>query len=85
MNFLLMNVKGRKVTTKDLWLNMNSQETVGLSPQTFGEFIFPYYAELAKRIWIGLLWLLRAGAWNLEGLLKQAPRVEENIRIAMVR
>ncbi|NLC67650.1 MAG: hypothetical protein GX754_02450 [Clostridiaceae bacterium] len=37
-----------KVTTKDLWLNMNSQETVGLSPQTFGEFIFPYYAELAK-------------------------------------
>lgn len=36
------------VGPRDLWLNMNSQETVGISPSMFGEFIFPYYYELAK-------------------------------------
>ncbi len=37
-----------KVTLKDIWLNMNSQETVGISPDMYGEFIFPYYKEMAK-------------------------------------
>ena len=27
---------------------MNSQETVGISPQMFREFIYPYYRELAQ-------------------------------------
>jgi len=36
------------VKSKDLWVNMNSQETLGISPQSFGEFIYPYYYELAK-------------------------------------
>ena len=36
------------VTMKDIWVNMNSQETVGISPDMFGEFIFPYYYEIAK-------------------------------------
>lgn len=36
------------ITSKDLWGNMNSQETVGISPDMYGEFIFPYYYELAK-------------------------------------
>lgn len=36
------------VRTKDLWVNMNSQETLGISPETFGEFIYPYYYDIAK-------------------------------------
>lgn len=36
------------ITPADLWLNLNSQETVGISPAMFGEFVFPYYYEIAK-------------------------------------
>lgn len=36
------------VRTADLWGNMNSQETVGISPDMFGEFIYPSYRELSK-------------------------------------
>ena len=36
------------VPTTDLWANLNSQETVGISPSMFGEFVFPYYKELAE-------------------------------------
>jgi hypothetical protein len=35
------------VTTQDLWLNLNSQETVGVSPRMYKNFIFPYYQDLA--------------------------------------
>lgn len=38
----------RTVTTQDLWLNLNSQETVGISPRMYKTFIFPYYYDLAK-------------------------------------
>ncbi len=31
-----------------LWGFMDSQETVGLSPDMFGEFIFPYYQEISS-------------------------------------
>jgi hypothetical protein len=37
-----------KITTKDLWGNMNSQETVGISPEMFKEFVFPIYHRLAE-------------------------------------
>lgn len=36
------------VRPADLWLNLNSQETVGISPSMYGEFIYPYYEELAS-------------------------------------
>ncbi|MEI8206301.1 MAG: hypothetical protein WCG03_05430 [Kiritimatiellales bacterium] len=36
------------VRTRDLWAGMDSQETVGVSPELFHEFIFPYYRELAE-------------------------------------
>lgn len=36
------------VRPKDIWINMNSQESVGLSPDMFKEFIYPTYKELAK-------------------------------------
>lgn len=39
---------GNAVMAKDLWLNINSQETVGISADMYGEFIAPYYHEIAK-------------------------------------
>lgn len=36
------------------WGHMNSQETVGISPEMYAEFIFPYYAETAREF--GLLY-----------------------------
>jgi len=32
----------------DMWLRLDSQETVGVSPELFHEFCFPYYADLAS-------------------------------------
>lgn len=37
-----------RITTKDLWGNMNSQETVGISPAMFEEFILPSYMQLGE-------------------------------------
>ncbi len=36
-----------------MWGFMDSQETVSISPEMFGEFFFPYYNEVAKNF--GLL------------------------------
>lgn len=36
-----------QVTTADLWLNINSQETVSISPRMYGRFVLPYYCEIA--------------------------------------
>lgn len=33
---------------KDMWGNMNSQESVGVSPEMYEEFLAPYYRELAE-------------------------------------
>ena len=40
---------GAAARLKDLWGFAESQETVGVSPQMFGEFIFPYQAPLLAR------------------------------------
>ena len=37
------------VSTKDMWGFFESQETSTVSPQMYGEFIFPYHKRLAKR------------------------------------
>ncbi len=37
------------VRTKDMWGFAESQETVGVSPRMFGEFIFPYQLSLLER------------------------------------
>jgi len=37
----------RPITTNDVWGYMDSQESVGLSPQMFDEFFFPGYLEVA--------------------------------------
>lgn len=41
--------KRRPLTTKDVWGFMDSQETVGLSPQMYEEFIFPCYKKIAEQ------------------------------------
>ncbi len=41
--------KTGKITTKDIWGNMNSQESVGLSPAMYEEFIFPIFKKAAER------------------------------------
>lgn len=40
------------VTYRDLWGFSESQETVGISPQMFGEFIFPYQLPMLERFGI---------------------------------
>ncbi len=33
---------------RDMWAQMDSQETVGISPHLFDELVFPHYCELAE-------------------------------------
>ncbi len=40
--------EGGKVLLSDMWAGMDSQETVGVSPDLFHEFCFPYYKSLAE-------------------------------------
>lgn len=37
------------LTTKDVWGFMDSQETVGISPEMYEEFIFPCYEKIASQ------------------------------------
>lgn len=37
-----------KVLSKNTWGHLNSQESVGISPELFDELIFPYYEELSR-------------------------------------
>lgn len=39
---------GEGVRSTDTWGHLNSQESVGLSPAMYKEFIYPYYERLAK-------------------------------------
>ncbi len=41
--------EGEAVMSQHIWALVESQETVGVSPTHFGEFIFPYQLDLAKR------------------------------------
>ena len=39
----------RPLTTRDVWGFMDSQETVGLSPEMYEEFIFPCYQKISSQ------------------------------------
>jgi hypothetical protein len=41
-------VRPGQVKLGDMWSVMDSQETVGVSPELFHEFCFPYYRQLAE-------------------------------------
>jgi len=43
------NFDRKKVRTCDMWGFSESQETVGISPAMFEEFIFPYQVSILKR------------------------------------
>ena len=43
-----LNAEPGKVTLKDTWGFMDSQETVAISPEMFAEFFFPYYQRIGK-------------------------------------
>ncbi|MDA0321620.1 MAG: hypothetical protein O2923_02740 [Verrucomicrobia bacterium] len=40
---------GHDVEPGDLWVLLESQETVGISPEMFEEFVFPYQLSVAER------------------------------------
>lgn len=48
-NDFLPDAPGKGLRTRDIWGFMDSQETVGISPDMFDEFIFPYYKKVADR------------------------------------
>lgn len=48
MAFYDEEIKSGNIKTTDLWGFMDSQETVGISPDMFREFIFPYYKKVAQ-------------------------------------
>lgn len=37
-----------QVRAQDLWFNMNAQEMVGVAPAMYGEFVAPYFHDLAR-------------------------------------
>lgn len=43
------SAKTGKIRAQDLWVNMNSQESVGISPEMYKEFIYPHYHKIAER------------------------------------
>ena len=60
---------------KDLWLLLESQETVGVGPDLYREFIYPYHKEIAERfgmIYYGCCEPLHT-RWNV---LKELPRLK---------
>ena len=44
----LPKTENEKVFATDLWGQIDSQETVGISPEMFHEFCFPYYRDVAE-------------------------------------
>ncbi|MBN2301953.1 MAG: hypothetical protein JXN60_05495 [Lentisphaerae bacterium] len=42
------------VRTKDMWGFCESQETVGVSPEMFAEFVFPYQRDVLKRFGLNI-------------------------------
>jgi hypothetical protein len=43
-----------KFSSKGSWGHLNSQESIGISPEQFNEFIYPYYEKIAREF--GLLY-----------------------------
>jgi hypothetical protein len=40
---------GAPVRARDLWVQIESQETSGVGPAQYGEFVFPYHEAMARR------------------------------------
>ncbi|MSA03593.1 hypothetical protein GKG47_19480 [Lactonifactor sp. BIOML-A3] len=42
-------LKTGEIELKDLWVNLNSQETLSISPDMYGAFYWPHYKRLAEQ------------------------------------
>jgi len=47
-------ITGGRVLSTDIWGHLNSQESIGISPAMYAEFISPYYKRIAEQF--GLLY-----------------------------
>ena len=67
---------GIHVRTKDMWGFCESQETVGVSPELFGEFIFPYQNDILKRFGLNIYGCCEPldSRWDI---VKQIPRLRK--------
>ena len=65
---------GQPVRTIDLWGFAESQETVGISPAMFGEFVFPYQLPLLARFGLNCYGCCEAvhARWSF---IRQIPRL----------
>ncbi|NLC67676.1 MAG: hypothetical protein GX754_02585 [Clostridiaceae bacterium] len=41
--------EGEPVRCKDVWFHMNSEDTLGISPAMYGEYVFTHYCNLASK------------------------------------
>ena len=60
---------------RDCWGFAESQETVGVSPQMFGEFILPYQVPLLERFGLNYYGCCEDLAQRLDLLRQQVPRL----------
>lgn len=68
---------GQPVRSKDIWALLESQETVGVGPDLYGEFIFPYENAIAQQfggVYYGCCEPLHT-RWNIVKNLANLKRV----------
>lgn len=63
-----------KVTTMDMWGFVESQETVYVSSDMYGEFIFPYHKKIIERFGLGCYGCCETFDTRLQ-FIKQLPRI----------
>ena len=63
-----------QVTTMEMWGFVESQETVYVSPEMYGEFIFPYHKKMLERFGLGCYGCCEGFDSRLE-FIKQIPRM----------
>lgn len=65
---------GKKVMTYDMWGFCESQETVGVSPELFEEFIFPYQLSILQRFGLNIYGCCEPLDKRIE-IIKKIPRL----------
>ena len=73
------------VVSTQTWGHSNSQESVGISPEQYAEFVFPLYPGNRQGVRPLLLRLLRAGGPHLGRLPVQAAEPAKGVHFGLVR
>ena len=63
-----------KVSTMDMWGFVESQEMVQVSPQMYGEFLFPYHKKIMERFGLGCYGCCESYNMRMD-YIKQFPRM----------